>query len=171
MILIGSGVLTKRLQERFQTVFRPASEEHVLARLDAMAEGVRMFRQHPVTGIGLGQFGANFERYAGAQVYGVAVDPSFYRQANNDYLQYLATTGVVGFVALTILFGTFLLRAYRLIALTLDEQTRAVLIGCFLSTVAFAVTALSQDPLWDKTYGTLLFTDLALIWSVRGEGL
>jgi O-antigen ligase len=171
LILIGRGALTSGLQERFQTLLRPTSEEHVLVRVDAMAEGWQMFREHPLTGIGLGQFGNNFERYAGSQIFGLAVDPSYYQQANNDYIQYLATTGVVGVGALAILFWTFLRDDYRLLARSQNAETRAVLGGCFLAVIAFLVTGLSQDPSWDKTYGVLLFAIFGLVWAAKRHPL
>ena len=150
---------------RFRSIFNPLQETSVLARLDAYAVAWDMFRAHPVTGIGLGQYGLAFEHYGGVTPFGVAVDPSYFQQANSDYFQYLATTGLVGLAALGVLFATFLRRAYRLLKATRNDALRAVLLGCLLSTVGFLATSLSQDPTWDKTYGALMFAELGLIWA------
>lgn len=150
---------------RFRSLFNPMQEEHVLARLDAYAVAWDMFRAHPLTGIGLGQYGLAFEHYGGVTPFGVAVDASYFQQANSDYFQYLATTGLVGLAALGVLFATFLRRAYRLLKATRDNALRAVLLGCLLSTVGFLSTSLSQDPTWDKTYGALMFAEFGLIWA------
>ena len=150
---------------RLRSIFNPMQEEHVLARLDAYAVAWDMFRARPLTGIGLGQFGGAFEHYGGVTPFGVAVDPSYFQQANSDYFQYIATTGLAGLGALGVLFGSFLRRAYRLLKATRDDALRAVLLGCLLSTVGFLTTSLSQDPTWDKTYGALMFAEFGMIWA------
>jgi O-antigen ligase len=158
------------LTQRGATLADPLSQEHVIIRVDAMAEGVQMFRDNPLTGIGLGQFGPYFEAYAAAQIYGSAEDPSYFQQANNDYVQYLATTGILGFAALSALFLSFLLWARRLaLAPATSPALRAALVGCFLMIIALLGDATSEDPMWDKSHGVLLFTVFGLIWSA-GSG-
>lgn len=168
-VLLVGGIWGERMitgaGARLRSIFNPLQETNVLARLDAYAIAWDMFRARPLTGIGLGQYGIAFERYGGVTPFGVAVDPSYFQQANSDYFQYLATTGLVGLVALVFLFGFFLRRTYRLLRTVKDPPIRSVLLGCLLATVGFLITAVTQDPTWDKTYGVLQFAVFGIVWA------
>lgn len=155
------------LQARAATLMQPVVEEHVVIRVDAAAEAWQMFREHPLRGVGAGQYGRHFETYARAQIYGQAIDPSYFQQANNDYFQYLATTGLIGFSAIAWLFLGFLVWARRLyLAPGTPLRLRAALLGCFLAIVGVLGDALTEDPMWDKHHGVLVFTLFGIIWAV-----
>lgn len=164
--VLAGEKLTSGVQARAESLLAPTADRDVIVRFDAMAEAWQMFREHPLTGIGAGQYGRNFDAYAGQQLYGRAQDASYFQQANSDYFQYLATTGIVGVTALGALFLSFLAWARRLaLAPETDPDTAAILVGCFLAIVAVLGNALSQDPMWDKSYGVLTFTLFGMVWA------
>ena len=169
-VLLVAGLWGEQMRvgagARLRTLFNPLQEVNVLARLDAYAVAWDMFRSRPLNGIGLGQYGVAFESYGGVTPFGVAVDPSYFQQANSDYFQYLATTGVLGLGALAVLIGSLLRRNYRLLKAVTEPALRAPLLACLLASVGFLITALSQDPLWDKTYGTLQFTVFGMVSAI-----
>jgi len=168
--VVGTGIMAEVVPNRFRTLLSFTEEEHVINRFDAFVMGWHMFLDHPLTGVGLGQYGNNFFRYSRYQLGGTVTDPSYFRQANNEFAQYLATTGLLGFAGFIGLFATFLARAYWLVRARLNDRLKAIAFGCLLSVVAFLTTSLSQNPTWDKTYGTLLFTVFGMIWAIATNG-
>jgi O-antigen ligase len=76
----------------------------VLERLAHWQAGLKMFEDHPWLGIGIGNYAVAYERYA---------PPHWYEplgHAHNIFINFLAETGVTGFVA----FVCFWLGAWRL---------------------------------------------------------
>ncbi|MFI5360716.1 MAG: O-antigen ligase family protein, partial [Elusimicrobiota bacterium] len=83
----------------------PAPEQ---SRLILWRVALRMFRDHPATGVGLGQYRALFDRYSPPYE-----GQAHWGTAHNIYLHQLAERGLVGFAALMVLLGALLLRSWR----------------------------------------------------------
>lgn len=61
---------------------------------------LRMWKAHPVTGVGLGAFHTNFQSFAGDDLKAKWPEGKIIiNEAHNEYLQTLAETGIVGFLA------------------------------------------------------------------------
>jgi glycosyltransferase involved in cell wall biosynthesis/O-antigen ligase len=77
-------------EERDQLLARDVSSDSLGYRIIFWKAGLAMFRDHPFTGVGVGQFRYQFKNYA---------DLSFLREpdTHNIYIEQLAETGVVGF--------------------------------------------------------------------------
>jgi O-antigen ligase len=77
-----------------------------LERLGFVVSGLDMFADHPITGVGISQYGYYYNKYE-------FLRSGFFSTlkliANNVYVELLAELGIVGFL----LFGAFLLRIYR----------------------------------------------------------
>jgi O-antigen ligase len=86
--------------------------ENAVSRLERVGfalTGLRMFLEHPVTGVGISQYGFFYERY---EVFDLGLLSNFggrKRIANNVYVELLAETGIVGFA----LFAAFLRQVWR----------------------------------------------------------
>ena len=75
-----------------------AAQHHV--RYDLYMKGVEMFSEHPILGVGLG----NFTEYVSSGLY-----------SHSDYIEPLATTGIVGFVCYMSGYAVLLWRLRRLL--------------------------------------------------------
>jgi glycosyltransferase involved in cell wall biosynthesis/O-antigen ligase len=77
-------------EERDQLLARDVSSDSLGYRITFWKAGLAMFRDHPITGVGVGQFRYQFKSYA---------DLTFLREpdAHNIYVEQLAETGIVGF--------------------------------------------------------------------------
>jgi O-antigen ligase len=85
----------------------PTWKQWVTFRKDMALDSLRMFRDHPLCGVGLGNFEAAYPRYQSF--------PSdlWMDYTHNDYLQALAETGVIGAVLITSALALFLLCVFR----------------------------------------------------------
>jgi hypothetical protein len=137
----------------------PRSLDAIAIRAEMSRAAFRLFSTEPLLGIGVGQF---FERSAD-----VIRDPAVRalcarENAHNNFLQILAETGLVGFIA----FVWLLAGAGRAIARTLRSAAadRPVLTGAVAGLCAFLATCLAGHP--------LLITEVALaFWGVLGAAV
>ena len=101
----GRRQMDIRLEE---TVLR---EANLWVRVSAWEDSLRMIRDFPLFGVGLGGWPELFPRYQRPPW-----SPTFFRKAHNDYLELFAETGFVGFGLLAWFFwqvGRRLLRALK----------------------------------------------------------
>lgn len=78
--------------------------------------GLLGFKDNPILGVGLENYGVVFNKYFDAQFYNIAPTETFFDRAHNVTIDVLATTGIVGVITYFALFITFfivLIQAYR----------------------------------------------------------
>lgn len=90
-ILLSLWIGYRPLMRRFDTIQQGRQEHSVVTRLAYWQASWQMFRDYPVTGVGLGAFPAVYPSYGRASSRYERVE-----QVHNDYLQLLTDTGVVG---------------------------------------------------------------------------
>lgn len=125
-------------------------------RLHYWRATIKMFRDHPVIGVGLDAYGVAFPRYD-------TLNGEFrIERAHNDYLQTLAETGIIGsLIALAfvvILFWQGITAANR----TRDPWRRAVTIGALAGCFGVLVHSFFEFPLRTPA-NALLFLLLAAL--------
>jgi O-antigen ligase len=123
----------------------------VLERLAHWQAGLRMFDSSPWIGLGIGNYGAAYPRFALPHWY----DPLGH--AHNLYINFLAETGVLGalaFLAFWVSMAVFLFRQSR----AQNPLLRALALG-LLGTVAY----LSVHNLFDNLFVQYLQLQLALL--------
>lgn len=86
---------------RFETALDLDQDPSFLFRLALWANTLEIFEDHPLLGVGKGNFKITYPRYAAKAI----KDPSFSseaqpREAHNDYVQLLAETGALGLLCL-----------------------------------------------------------------------
>jgi O-antigen ligase len=119
----------------------------------------RMFKTHPIAGAGLGGFWAEVPRYHSAS--GVLTP----QQAHNDYLELLASGGVLG-AALLLWFTIVLIRQARQSVIAAGGFQRAVLLGTIISVVGAGVHSIVDFGL-HVTINALVFVVLLGIVSLK----
>ncbi len=121
-VLLSLWIGYRPLMRRFDTIQQGRQEHSVVTRLAYWQASWQIFRDHPVTGVGLGAFPTIYPMYGRASSRYERVE-----QVHNDYLQLLTDTGMVGgIIALTAWLG-LLWRWRRLIShrWRLDSRTGA----------------------------------------------
>jgi O-antigen ligase len=123
----------------------------VLERLAHWQAGVRMFEEHPWTGVGIGNYGAAYERHAPAHWYDAL------GHAHNVFLNFMAEMGLLGLAA----FLLFWLAAFRLTARSTrrhDGYEAALAAGVFGT-----LTYLTVHGLFDYLFVQHMQLQLALL--------
>ncbi len=111
-----------------------------------------MIRDHPLLGVGFGNFAAHSSEYmAWARETSPRLDPryrtEFFQEAHNDYLHFWAELGPVGLITFLWFFGWHLVLAYRrLTSAQVADRDALWLIGLAGSLLVFLVDALFSIP-------------------------
>lgn len=122
----------------------------------------KLIMDHPLAGVGFGGYWIAITKYHAAS--GEATP----QEAHNDYLELLASGGVIG-VAIGIWFAVALVRAARHKLRTTDAYGRAVTLGALAGILTVAVHSLVDFGL-HITINALVFTVLIAIVAMRADG-
>jgi putative inorganic carbon (hco3(-)) transporter len=123
----------------------------IMERLAHWQAGIRIFNDSPWIGVGIGNYGAAYARYA---------LPHWYEplgHAHNLYINFLAETGVLGAAAFLVLWASAAAVAYRASRQS-DPLLRALAVG-LLGTIAY----LTVHNLFDNLFVQHLQLELALL--------
>jgi O-antigen ligase len=107
-------------------------------RIAIWKDTLRLVRDHPLVGTGLGTFGTAFRRYQTNLV------EKYADHAHNDYLEFAADTGLLG---AALLFLPILYLFIKMIICFLDDPRRyrrAVTLGCIGSTLALLIHSVTD---------------------------
>jgi putative inorganic carbon (HCO3(-)) transporter len=144
-------------------------------RMGMWSKAVRMVRDRPVTGWGLGSFALEQARY-----YHPAIDTRSQREiarsgaslgelAHNTYLHVAAETGVVGLVLYLAVLSSVTLFALRAAGDRCSLDRRPLLFGCVAGIAAQAASAFAS-PAWELAECSL-FLWLLLGFAVAAAGI
>jgi len=113
IVLIGMGVLTSYMYHEtyMGERFRESVDQGGLddTRTGMYKRGFELFTEHPIAGIGLGQF---------------RIVSGFGHYSHSDYIEILCSTGLVGFLLYFPIYVILLLRLHRLGKATTDPRIR-----------------------------------------------
>jgi putative inorganic carbon (HCO3(-)) transporter len=146
-----------------------SADQAIVGRATENLAALNVFRDHPVLGVGPGQF---FERYS--QQYGNALDLRFLaknRRAHNLYLEIAADTGIVGLAAFLAIVAVTMVQLWSLGArwherrTELSELAQALL----LALVAYLACGLFLQLAYQRYFWFLLALANATIWMLRRE--
>jgi hypothetical protein len=128
-------------------------------RMEMGATAIRMFRAHPIFGVGAGRFYVRSSDYSSPE----------WRQyqnenAHNNFLQVLAELGIAGFALLVALLTTALIASYRHGALSRSEAWAG---GAATGVLAFLATWVAGHPLLVREVAVSFWLVLALVSGYR----
>ena len=101
--------------------------DSVNIRTDIWRDTLKIVKDFPVTGTGLGTFSHIFPKYKNMKL------QLFFTHTENDYLQLLSETGLVGFLTFIAFLLLFTMKSIKRLIKERDIQNREVLI-CFFSS-------------------------------------
>ncbi len=150
-ILFGSALTSFRLVSKFAAPSRPAIElasggsqlenggtESGQIRLIVWQGAIDIFRHYPILGSGVETFAYSYYQFRPAAHNLTSEWDFLYNKAHNEYLNYLATTGIVGFGTYMIMIICFVYWCIRFLVTskktTNSEQTlmTAALLGAYV---------------------------------------
>jgi O-antigen ligase len=162
LLVVTYFVLPGELGVRLRSAFNPAHEAN-RERVMMWEAGVRAFRDHPWTGVGLQNLTALLERY---RVPGEVEHPS---HVHNSYFQVALATGVIGLAAFLVLCGGLL----ATVAGGPDLRRGSglgpgVRLGATAGTLGFMLAAFFDHPFGDQPLLFLIFSIAGIAWAARG---
>lgn len=141
-IIAGLALVYHSLQMSVQAT--GVVETSIRDRLSMYSSGLRMLRDSPLFGWGLGAVGRVFGAYQQNDVVGVI------EHVHGDWLELALQCGLVGFSAVLLAWLAFSLRTLRVWWRAKSREMRALIGGGFLALLAFAIHCLvdfcSQIP-------------------------
>lgn len=145
------------------------SEISVRGRLSENLVAVEMFLDHPLIGVGYGNYPTHYLEYSRE----VGLDPRNQNRApHNLYLEVLSETGIVGFAALALVLGVALasgLRARRLLLQANKTRLARLVEACTLTLVGYLIASLFLHASHPRYLWLLTGTVLALAQVARHE--
>lgn len=155
-LLILAGFLMPASVKNRAVTFADASTS---ARLELWDRGIGMFKSSPVTGVGVGMF----EKSMYEQKYKISWDTStVLLHAHNTYIEVLAETGLLGFLAFIYIFAGFFVMFFRVVNKNLNVFDKAIIFGLFGSLIASLILAFSS------TTFILGLQDAIMFWLLFG---
>jgi O-antigen ligase len=148
--------------DRLHSVFdlhHPSNRE----RLFMWDAGIRMFRDHPVTGVGLRDLHAIYERYRSPE----ASEPAGH--LHDVWIQIAATMGTVGLAAFVLLYASLVRAATRGLRSQLARGGLAagLRLGVTAALAGFLVAGFFEWNFGDEELLHLLYVLVGLAWAAR----
>lgn len=137
--------------KRFRTIVEQ-EEMSINSRITAWKGVVKMVNNHPLTGIGPGNFGTVFTQY---QPPGLG---KHFRMAHNDYLHFISELGIFFIPVLIWMMIAFYRRGFRKLK-SRSRQTRGIALGAMSGVTAILVHSMADFNLHIPS-NALLFTIL-----------
>ena len=123
-------------------------------RHDMYVEGFKIFLQHPIFGVGLNNFGKYF--YTG-------------QYSHSDYMEPLATTGLVGFAFYQAFYVILFLRTRRLLKVVTDPGVRYKLKMILIGLGAIMVIGFGAPHYTSQAVFLLLLAFSVYTWNLQRQ--
>ena len=144
--------------EQLRSINDPSQSTEFRGRLSENIAAFRMWQDHPVLGIGAGQFPSNYRAYAAK----IGLDARSERNAHNSYLQAAAETGTLGLLSFLGMIGAGLWCGVRARARLLEKGLVSAA-GCTEALVAGLIGYLCAAVLLHQAFPEYLWAWLGLL--------
>jgi O-antigen ligase len=131
-------------------------EDFTTGRKDFWLTALRIFKDHPIAGVGMDAFGAAYS------IYDKSSGMFRVEQAHNDYLQMLADGGVIGFAIIVSFVYLFVRKSLRTIRQASESHSKGIAVGAFAGCVAMLVHSFFDFPLRTPANSFVFLTLAAL---------
>lgn len=154
VVLLGSDNLLKRI-ENSQSDFSVGQIEENVSRKQIWKASWMLFKENPITGVGFGGY------WVGITNYDDTSGNLSLQQAHNDYLELLASGGLIGFI-LVVWFLFSFAKSARKNLYSENNIRRAACIGALLGCVGIAVHSIFDFGLHTPIIAIVFTTILAV---------
>lgn len=142
-LLVGLGlfVFSPAFHERFIQTFN-YQHNYDMERVILWKTNLHIFQQYPLFGIGYGENSRRLREFY--DQLGVPAG-QFESHAHNQYLHFLAGTGLVGLAIYIFLCGYFFYHSVHLFKVLQDPFKRALALGCVGAQICFYVSGMTES--------------------------
>lgn len=146
---IGLAILTfPNVIQRALSVLRPGSDLASLQRAELWEAALIMWKEHPVAGVGMGNYYLLLMKYADQY----PQLKHLYRplEPHNSFLKFLAESGIIGFGIFTVLIAILIFGMFKFCLRTRNRVNNTLHLGVFSGLLAFLIqsntNSLFHDP-------------------------
>jgi O-antigen ligase len=120
--------------------------EGVSSRFPAWVNTIEMIKDHPITGVGVGQWPESYPLYYDRKMKDTFFDEKVHlSRLHNEYLEILADFGLVGYALLLWLVYLIVTRVWKVL-INANHKNRLLVLGLSLGLIGFSVIALVSFP-------------------------
>jgi len=161
VVIVGGNTVGKRLSSLTQELKRDSVPRSYTRRLEIWRATIQLIRAKPIIGIGFGGFAAAIPKYYDA------TGQFNLQQAHNDYLELLASGGVIGSCLGLWFVIALIITCYKQLQSSVDTFARATILGSLTGIVGVAVHSTVDFGLHIFINGVVL-TALVVLASTTG---
>lgn len=145
-----------KVSQRFMSMSYSESKKAGNERLPAWFNTLEMIKEHPVAGVGIGQWAVHYPLYYDR----VEKDKIFneqirLRHLHNEYLEIFANVGIIGYAFLLWLAYLVITTSYKILA-NVNSENRYLILGMVLALTGFTVTSNFTFPI--KVYSPAVYS-------------
>jgi len=126
--------------------------------------GMAMYKDHPILGIGTGNFMVQYHRHS------VPVVPKEPKLVHNSFVQVLTENGIFGFAAYLGLYLVSLWNCWRIMRSSDDRWLHAISVSFFAITIGLGLFALTSNVMENEDYWILFAFSVIALYVFRKEG-
>lgn len=136
------------------------------SRIPAWKNTIEMIKDHPIAGVGVGQWQEHYPLYYDASALDVIFgENNRLMKVHNEYLEMFANVGLVGFLPLVWIFIILFKNIWNKLK---SNNDRTKVLAASLGMVGFTVVAFFSFPIWAYVSAFVLFIFIALVDNLTG---
>lgn len=140
-------------------------------RLPAWRNTIEMIKDHPIIGVGVGQWQAKYPLYYDRAMKDIIFNESTrLKRLHNDYLEIFANVGVVGYVFL-LWISWLMIKILWYILRDCNNDYRIQVLGLTLGVIGFLVVSIFSFPIRVFFPAFLLFVFIGIIVSINSNSV
>lgn len=159
VIFFIPGKIQERVRHMFQTdqvEQSTATIQSNINRMNMWKTGIRMFKDHPVFGVGDGQVWDIYRMYT------IPHDETEGGHLHNNYIHILATHGIVGLISVFALFYGIIKEEWKLVRLKRRSLAQIVGLGSLAAFTGFFINGMAEYNFGDHEILVLLWMTVGL---------
>ena len=154
--------------DRMEDRFKEIGEEQKIKRPEVWADTVNLIKDFPISGTGLGTFGGIYPRYQTRN------SRLLFKHAENDYIEILTDTGIIGFIIIIGMASLFFYSVIKAWRRRHNNFVKCMAAGGLTSCVAIAVHSFTDFNLRIPANAMLLTViagiTYATVYNVKARG-
>jgi len=130
-------------------------------RIPAWKNTVEMIKDHPIAGVGIGQWQEYYPLYYDTSAQDVIFgDKTRLTKVHNEYLEMFANVGLIGFLPLIWIFIILFKALWNKLK---SSEDRVMVLAILMGMIGFTVVAFFSFPIWAYVSAFILFVFVALV--------
>jgi O-antigen ligase len=147
--IVFLSIIPSQFRERLASIVNPKHPSNEL-RLIMWDIGWKMFKDHPITGVGDNEITQVYKMYKNPERFGEGA------HLHSNYMMVLATKGIFGLIFYIALFITLFLKHFKYFKETDNKEQKYLIFGCILAMISFHISGIFEWNYGDWEILTLL---------------